>query len=79
MTPPDQGIRSTTDPRAPDRPPRRAPQEDPEAADRQRRFRNAMNDAGNKADDEARINRTTGGLPTRSTEGPALSAEPLRF
>ena len=78
VTPPDQGIRRRT-PSAPGRPRRRAPQEDPEAPYRQSRFRNAMNDAGNKADDDDRIKRTTGELPPKSTEGPALSQESLRF
>lgn len=78
VTPPDQGIQSRT-PSAPGRPGRRAPREDPEAPDRQSRFRNAMNDAGNQADDDARRDRTTGKLPTRSTGGPALSQDSLRF
>ena len=78
-TPRDQMSTRTTAPGAPGRPGRRGPREDPEAPDRQRRFRNAMNDAGNEADAQAERDRTTGKLPTRSTGGAALSQESLRF
>ena len=73
-TPRDQGIRSRT-PSAPERPERREPQEDTEARDRQERFLANMN----RVDDDDRRDRTTGKLPTRSTGGPALSQESLRF
>ena len=83
-TPPDQGIRRRTAPQAPGRSGRRAPrpprQGDPDAdAERQSRFEDNMNDAGNEADAQAERDRITGRLPPRSTGGPALSQESLRF